>query len=92
MSKIKIDEKEFKQILKAIKDLKNGKFNVSLETKDDNASLLSKEINSLSKGLHSLENYSLDMYTELTNGNLDYRIDSRAYKKGYGNILENINA
>jgi len=92
MSKIKIDEKDFKKILKAIKDLKNGKFDVTLETKDDNASHLAKEINSLSKGLRDVESYSLDMYTELTNGNLDYRIDSRSYKNGYGNILEHVNA
>ena len=32
------------------------------------------------------------MYAELSNGNLDYRIDSREYKKGYGNILENVNS
>jgi methyl-accepting chemotaxis protein len=92
MSKIKIDEKEFGKILKAIKDLKNGKFNITLQTKDDKVSELTKEINSLAKGLSSIEHHSLDMYNELTDGNLDFRVDSRSYKKGFGNILEYINA
>ena len=35
MSKIKIEEKEFDKIAKAIKSLKNGKFNISLESKND---------------------------------------------------------
>ena len=92
MGKIKIEEKEFEKIVKAIKSLKNGKFNISLESKNDDLSEVVGEINSLAEELQSIENHSNNMYTELAHGNLDFRIDSREYKKGYGNILEKINS
>jgi len=92
MGKIKIEEKEFAKIVKAIKNLKNGKFNVSLESKNDALSELVQEINELSDELGTIENHANDMYVELANGNLDHRIDSRNYKKGYGNILEKVNS
>ncbi len=92
MRKIKIEEKEFDKIAKAIKNLKNGKFNISLESKNDALSEVRKDINEIAKKMKTLESNSVDMYTELANGNLDYRIDSREYKKGYGNIQENVNS
>ena len=44
MGKIKIEEKEFNKIVKAIKNLKNGKFNISLESK---SSALSEIVNDI---------------------------------------------
>ena len=87
MSKIKIEEKEFEQISKAIKSLKNGKFNISLESNNSELSEVIKDINEIANKLKSLNNSSSEMYTEVANGNLDHRIDSSSYKKGYGNIL-----
>jgi len=92
MGKIKIEEKDFAKIVKAIKSLKNGKFDISLESKNKDLSEIIGDINELSDELKTIENHSTDMYVELSNGNLDHRVDSRNFKRGYGNILEKINS
>jgi methyl-accepting chemotaxis protein len=88
MGKITIEKKEFEQIVKAIKNLKNGEFNIELTSSNKKISNLVENINDLATELGTIENHAHSMYQEVENGNLDHRIDSREFKKGYKNILE----
>jgi methyl-accepting chemotaxis protein len=93
MGKIKIDEKEFDNIIKAVKNLKNGKFEISLDdSKNKKAQELIKEINSLGGILGELHNNCDEMYNAVNEGNLDHRIDSRQYKNNFDHIFESINS
>jgi methyl-accepting chemotaxis protein len=92
MGKITIEKKEFKQIVKAIENLKNGKFDVKLNSDNKKLSNLIGNINDLSAELKTIENHSDSMYNEVENGNLDHRIDSRNFNKGFKNILEYMNS
>jgi methyl-accepting chemotaxis protein len=90
--KIKIDKEEYEQILNALIDIKEGKFDISLSSKDDKTSLLMEEINSIAKELGEIEEGSINIYEAISNGDLDYRADIREYENGFANILESINS
>ncbi|WP_455755960.1 methyl-accepting chemotaxis protein [Sulfurimonas sp.] len=90
--KLKIDQKDFDNIIDALKDIKNGNFDISLGSKDKTANKLMKEISSIAEELTSVEKHSSDLYNNMANGNIDYRIDVRESKNGYQNILEETNA
>lgn len=93
MAKIKIEEKEFEKIIKAIKNLKNGKFDIELEGSENKKTQeLISEINSLGNVLHDVHDNCHEMYQAINKGNLDHRIDSRKYKNNFDHIFEYINA
>jgi len=88
---ITIEEKDFQNILNSLEQLENGKFNVSLKSKDKNIKPIIKKINKISKKLNSLNDNSNNMLKSLNDGNLDYRINSANYKGAFENITESMN-
>jgi methyl-accepting chemotaxis protein len=92
MAKIKIDENEYELILKALEDLKDGKFEISLASKDKKTNKLMKNINDISHKLNDVKNHSLTMYNEIEDGNMDYRVDSREYNNGFEQMLDAVNS
>ncbi|XPV69914.1 MAG: methyl-accepting chemotaxis protein [Halarcobacter sp.] len=92
MGKIKIDEKEFDKILKALDDIEDGKFDISLKSDDKKVSKLVDKINKIAKEMGNMEIHAKRMYDEVAQGNMDYRVDSRNFHNGYENILESINS
>ncbi len=92
MAKIKIDEKEFDKILDALKDIKNGNFDIKLKSSDKKTSRLMEGIVSAADELKKVEDATNTIYTEISNGNMDHRIDSLEFKGNYKNILESVNS
>lgn len=92
MGKIKIDEKEYEKILNALDGIEKGEFSVSLKSEDKKVNKLMSKINKIAQEFTSIEEQSTNMYTEVAQGNMDYRIDIRKHPNSYGNILENINS
>lgn len=90
--KIKIDEQEFKNILEALDSLKNGEFNYSFESEDENVNKVMKKISKISNQLEVMETSSFNMFNEITEGNLDFRMESHLFPNGFGNILESMNS
>lgn len=92
MGKIKIDEKEYEKILLALENIEKGDFSSSLKSDDKKVNKLMSKINKISDEFSSIEKLSDKMYYEVAQGNMDFRIDIRKHKNGYGNILENVNS
>ncbi len=92
MGKIKIDEKEYALILEALENIENGKFDKSFKSEDKNVNKIFKRINAISKENSFIETQAVNMYREVASGNMDYRVDIRGHKNGYGNILEYTNS
>jgi methyl-accepting chemotaxis protein len=92
MGKIKIEKKEYEEIVKALKSIKTGNFDVNISSKDKDTNTLMKEINKISKELSVIDKGSLNMFEELSSGNLDHRLDSRDFKNSFANLIESINS
>jgi methyl-accepting chemotaxis protein len=88
---ITINSKDVKHIIDALTKLEDGKFNISLKSKDKKVNFLMKKINNISKQLSCVSNDSQNALEALTNGELDNRIDTREYQNGYASIAEAIN-
>lgn len=92
MAKIKIEKKEFEDIVKALKSIKTGNFDVKISSKDEDTNTLMKEINKISKELSNIDVGTSEMFDELSSGNLDHRLDSRYFKNSFANLIESINS
>ena len=90
--KIKIDKKEYKKVLKALKRLENGNFDISLKSKDANANAILKKINNISDNFTFVKENTTEMFDSLSNGDLDNRIDTRKINSGYIEIAELLNS
>lgn len=91
-NKIKIEKNEYEQILESLKSIRNGKFDISIKSEDEKTNKIMKEIVKISKEMGMVENHTSSMFKEVSEGNLDYRVDSRAFKNSYENILESVNS
>lgn len=92
MAKIKIDENEFSDILNALQNIKEGKLQIDLSSKDKKTSLIVEQINQIAKELNRLKETSYKVHEEVSKGNLDHRIDIREHKNDFKIILESINS
>lgn len=92
MASIKIDINEYEQILEALKSIRNGNFEISIESEDKKTNKIMKEIKKISNELISAEKETSKMFREVSNGNLDYRVDSRSFKGRYETIIESANS
>ena len=90
--KVKIDQEEFDAILESLENIKNGNFDVQLKSKDKKANELMNLIMEISNEFSSVQKHSSAVYKEISEGNLDFRVDSSTYKNGYAEILESINS
>jgi methyl-accepting chemotaxis protein len=90
--KIKINQEEFDEILESLQNIKDGNFDVQLKSKDEKVAELMNLIMDVSHEFSSIQNHSYAVYKEVSEGNLDYRINSSKYKNGYADILESINS
>ena len=91
-NKIKIEKNEYEQILESLKSIRNGNFDVSLNSEDEKTNKIMKEIMKISKEISKVDNHTAMMFKEVSEGNLDYRVDCRGFKNSYENILESVNS
>jgi len=91
-NKIKIDKKEYEQILESLKSIRKGNFNVSLNSDDEKTNKIMKEIVKISKEISMVDEHTNMMFKEVSQGNLDYRVDSREFNNSYENIIESVNS
>lgn len=92
MAKIKIEEKEFDKILDALKDIKNGKLDIKLKSSDKKTSKLMGEIIAVADEIKKVESATDTIYTEISNGNMDHRTDTRTFNGSFKEIFESINS
>lgn len=92
MANIKIEKNEYEQIIEGLKSIRNGKFNISLQSDDKKTNKLIKEIKKIAKEIAKTEKETSKMFKEVSEGNLDYRIDSRSFKGHYETIIESANS
>ena len=91
-NKIEIEKNDYEQILESLKSIRNGKFDISLQSKDKKTNKIMKEISKISKEISSVVEQNSIMFNEVSEGNLDYRIDSRKFKGNFESIIESTNS
>jgi len=91
-NKIKIEKNEYEQILESLKSIRDGKFEISLHSEDKKTNKIMKEIKKISKEISSVVEQNSIMFNEVSEGNLDYRIDARRFKGNFESIIESTNS
>ena len=89
---IVIDKKEYKKILKALENIENGEFDISLKSKDKNCAAVIEKINSISSNMGRLQDESSDMLNSILEGDIDCRLNSLEYTGGYMEISDCVNS
>ncbi len=83
---------DMKLIEKALKDIADGKFDIEdLDSTDESMKNICTSINDIKKQLQNSLKESADLATNLSMGDIDYRIDTLDFKGSYATILDNAN-
>ena len=89
---IKIEKKDYKKILKALTNLENGNFDISLKSKNKEINTLLSKVNNVADNFNFIKNNSANMLESLNEGILDYRFEPTGLKNGYTEIVDSFNS
>jgi methyl-accepting chemotaxis protein len=83
---------DVKLIEKALKDIANGNFDIKdLESSDETMTSVCNSINSIKNQLQKATNSSNQMVETLSQGNLDFRVNTLDLNGSYAKIIDNTN-